>query len=148
MELKVGNKVKLNDLGVMFVNMVGDNHDDNYEGKIVEVKENTYGESYLVQFPKGFDGHDGNGRSEKVYEDNNVMFLPDIALELIEDEEVVTDDEIDFDMDGVQIKIVYDGSKFQIVALNGTTIIVDGHVNALGGVVEALYDLIGVEFDD
>ena len=94
MEFKVGDKVKLNALGALFVELLYDNKGGDYKGEIVEITENPYSACYLVKFPKGFDGHDGNGLSKKVYEDRNVVFLPDSALELIEDEDELTIDEM------------------------------------------------------
>ena len=80
---KVGDKVKLVGIGVFVAHVFFGNEGENFVGTIVEF--NSEDDMYLIEFPKGFKGHDGNGKSSKVYNDNNVLWFNDLAFKLVKE---------------------------------------------------------------
>lgn len=74
--------------------------------------------------------------------DEDIKLTPEVWLEPIIDNEP----EI---VDGVKIQIVYNGFDLNIMSEDGVKIdINDKYINALYGVIDALYDLIGVKIND
>jgi hypothetical protein len=124
MMFKVGDLVKVRDCEETKILEMIDMIKIGESGKIIEEQKLMGEQWYCIE-----------------YCDGNTHFTPAEWLELVVEEEPT--------IEGIKIQIVYNGTDLDIMSEDGVKIDVDErYINALYGVVDALYDLIGVGFND
>ena len=82
----IGDKVKLKRAALTITTKVYGNDNSFNTGTVVEKTADSDNTIYLVKFPEGFKGHDGNGRSKEVYEHLNVLWFTEDVIELAKGE--------------------------------------------------------------